>query len=421
MRDDQAVLIESYQDILSQLEDAQENEFIILLDDIVDKINSLQANQTITTELSATEEFNFGETEFEILETAFANDKITTDALKKCRQLTSGNFTGSINELLTIIQNALTQIETEQEENNVKISSLDSQISSINSEIIDLSFQKNKYKKGTTADIELEEAIETKKQERDKLTTQKSDLESKAKDLQDVHDTIEHLISILGSENNKIEVTISSKFADILIALGQTTPDIDTANQLADEIYVALSESTENSTNNNHSEMLKDFIHLRQSLQNMGALMEIRKYCRDSSANNILSNTEYLVSSYPSAEEKELWQKTWNDTYIELKNNYNKLSASSHDIAQANLAKISYMQRYLLTNLNGIERSLYYLSSEHSLLAKLSLFLALFLDIIPIIFRSIKKSSTAVPTVNSTNCVSVNTTDMQSTLQPYVP
>ena len=144
--------------------------------------------------------------------------------------------------------------------------------------------------------------------------------------------------------------------------------------------------------------------------------MEILKYCQDSSEDNILSNTEYLVSSYPSAPEKELWQKTWNDTYIELKKNYNKLTASSSDITQVNLAKISYIQRYLLTDLNGIERSLYYLSSEHSLLAKLSLFLALFLDIIPIIFRSIKKSGTEVPTVNITKSASANDTDMQSTL-----
>ena len=52
---------------------------------------------------------------------------------------------------------------------------------------------------------------------------------------------------------------------------------------------------------------------------------------------------------------------------------------------------ILWMQRSLLTDLNNIERAVYYLTCPHSFLAWLAFLLALFMDASPIIFMAVQR------------------------------
>lgn len=71
------------------------------------------------------------------------------------------------------------------------------------------------------------------------------------------------------------------------------------------------------------------------------------------------------------------------------KYNYRRETTADQEVTDT-YNYISWIQRSLLTELNGIERARYYLFSAHAELAWYSLILALFLDSVPILLMIIK-------------------------------
>lgn len=396
MRDDQDLLIDSYQKSMINLNSYAEKDFNQYLDSIINEISSLQViveNESNKVQTNISNEVPTLKVNFELLEEAFEKDYEMLQILTQCKGWGNGNPVGSTENLIIIIEDRLNQYNIEKSNLQADIKSLDSEIAAINNNITGYSEAKHHFKNGTTADYEYGQLIDEEQNKKSDLENQKTNLEEALNSVNMIIIEINALKSYVSFQNNSIDNMISNNFAQILTLLGQTTPDIEKANYLADEIYERLSEELQKAGDNSlYAEKLKAYLLLKQHLNQLQDIIRVQQFCQEENMQNVIASTEKLVTSYPSLEAKTQWKNLWNDAYTDIKSYYFQLPSANQREIQNICNNISLLQRNILTELNGIERSKYYLTCPHSFLAWLSLCLSLFLDTSPIIFMAVRKS-----------------------------
>lgn len=396
MRDDQDMLIDSYQKSMINLNSYAETDFNQYLDSIISEISSLQViieNEPSNVQTNVSDEVSTLEVDFALLEKAFEKDYEMVQVLAQCKGWFNGNPVGNTEDLLIIIEDKLEQYNIEKSNLQQEIEFLKSDITAVNNNIAGYSEAKNRFKNGTTADYEYGQLIDEERNKKSDLENQKTNSEEALNAVDMIIKEINALKSYVSFQNNSIDNMISNNFAQILTLLGQTTPDIEKANNLADEIYERLSEELQKTGDNSvYAEKLKAYLLLKQHLNQLQNIIGVQQFCQEENIQNVIASTEKLVTSYPSSEAKTQWKNLWNDTYTDIKSYYFQLPSADQRETQNICNNISLLQRNLLTDLNGIERSKYYLTCPHSFLAWLSLCLSLFLDTSPIIFMAVRKS-----------------------------
>lgn len=396
MRDDQDTLTEFYRKSMLDLNSYAESDFNMYLDTIISEISSLQSSveaEPNSAQTYASDNVSASGPDFTLLEKAFEKDYEMLQILIQCKGWEQGAPVGDTGDILLIIENKLDQYNIERNSLQQEITTYQSDIEAANNKIAGYAESKNRFKNGTTADSEYGLLINEKRNLKSALETQKTALETSLNEIDKIITEISSLKSYVSYQNKSIDNVISSNFAQILTLLGQTTPNIDEANELADEIYKRLTEELQKAGDNSvYADKLKAYLLLKQHLNQLQNIREVQQFCREENRQDVIASTEKLVTSYPSSDAKTQWQNLWNNAYIDIKSYYFQLPSADQREIQNICNDISLLQRNLLTELNEIERAKYYLTGPHSFLAWLSLCLSLFLDTSPIIFMVVRKS-----------------------------
>lgn len=388
MRDDQSLLDDAYRKSMIDLKQLSENTFDQYLDTIIEKVGSLQKKAGSIDAVSGTGE---GIPDYALLKAYYIKDAEVLGVINKCELISTGQSIGNPDNMHRIIQKAAESLDDANKELDEEINELNSTVKGLKTSIIDFSSQKYNYKTDTTADNEYASLIEEQKVTKEEKEDTLKKKENEQTEIKKVTDAVKTLDSYLSSKENNLEGILTTKFARVLAELGSTTPQMDKVNNLTDEIYAELTTALQADGDNRiYSYLLKDYLSLKESLKTLENIRNIQIFCYEEDPAAITGKTETLVSSSPSEENKKLWMDLWDSKFVEIKSNYYRLPSAAEQKVAATYNYISWLQRSLLTDLNGIERAGYYLFSAHAQLAWCSLILALFLDLVPILLMIIK-------------------------------
>lgn len=390
MRDDQELLTEAYQNHIASLKKLAEEDFTQVLDMMIGEISQLQSGFTEDSETETTETMEFPD--FDVLEQWFAQDAKMLQIICKGRDLEQGKPVGDTENLLVVMANKISEMEREKQDIEVKRNKVEGEINDAKENILNWSIEKYRIRAGTTQDKELGKLIAEENNKLKTLNTQNSQLRAEFDGLDNILPEVRHLESCILVYSQSLEGTISSKFAQILVFLGNEEPDIEGAERLANEIYAALSIRLEEGGDNTIcAEKMREYLKLKQHLNELRDIRTVQKYCMDTAERKTILNTESMVCSYPSEEVKNQWRQMWNQEYMNMKASLLLLPSAKEKVVQKINKSILWMQRSLLTDLNNIERAVYYLTCPHSFLAWLAFLLSLFLDASPIIFMAVRR------------------------------
>lgn len=390
MRDDQNLLADTYRKNMADLERWAEKDFNQYLDAVIEGIGSLQ-EKAGDIDNGAREMENETIPDYPLLREYFADYAEVRDMISQCEDISDGKSIGNLDKMRKVIGDAHDEITDANASVQNEIEQKEEAVRSAAAMIVDYSQKKYGYKAGTTADGELNVLIETEKARKEQLEAEVAVLKEKKEKGARVFKAVEAWSSYVSSKENSVEGVLTAKFAQILAELGSTSPQMDQVNSLSDEIYAELTTALQtDGSNTAYSELLKDYLSLKESLKTLENIRAVQSFCYEEDRAAITGSTELLVSPSPSAEVSEAWMELWNAKFIEIKSNYYRLASSSEQEVVQACEHISWLQRSLLTDLNGIERAIYYLFSAHAQLAWFSFLLALFLDLVPILLMIIK-------------------------------
>lgn len=390
MRDDQSLLVDTYRKSMVDLERRSENDFNLYLDIVIEKVGRLQ-EKARSIDNAAQSKPNEGMPDYSLLKTYYIDNAEILGVINKCESISAGQSIGNSDKMHEIIQEAIESLNTKNTELKEEIKELKSDINELEDSITDLAVKKHNYKTGTTADDEYDLLIAEKKSDKeDKKDVLKSKGDEQV-EINKVINAIKAADSYLASKENGVEGILVTKFAQVLAELGSTSPRMDRVNNLTDEIYAELTIALQSDGDNRvYSDLLKDYLSLKESLKTLENIRNVQTFCYEEDRATITGKSEVIVNSAPSEEEKKTWIDLWNNKFVEIKSNYYRLPSAAEQEVTDTYNYISWLQRSLLTDLNGIERASYYLFSAHAQLAWCSLILALFLDLIPILLMIIK-------------------------------
>lgn len=390
MRDDQSLLADTYRKNMSDLERRAEADFNQSLDRVINGIGDLQdkAGRMDHEAQSGAKERT---PDYGLLKGYYIDNAEVREAINKCENISAGKSIGNSDKIREAIEAAMDNLSEADRGIQEEIDKKEDAVRSADALIVGYSQEKYMYKAGTTADGELDLLITREKSKKEELETEIAALKAEKEEQGHVIKAMEALDSYVASKENSMEGILTTKFAQILAELGSTSPQMDRVNGLSDEIYAELTMALQtDGGNTDYSELLKDYLALKESLKTLENIRAVQTFCYGEDRAAITGSTELLVSASPSEEGKGQWMNLWNARFIEIKSNYYRLpSSSEQEVVQA-YDHISWLQRSLLTDLNGIERAIYYLFSAHAQLAWFSLILALFLDLVPILLMIIK-------------------------------
>lgn len=390
MRDDQELLTKAYQNHIASLKEAAEEDFTQVLDTVIGEISQLQSGFTEDSGTEAVDTMEFPD--FDALEQWFAQDAEMLQIICQGRDLEQGKPVGGTENLLVVMANKIDGVEQKKQDIEIKINEIEGEINDAKDNILNWSIEKYRIRAGTTQDKELGKLIAEENNKLTTLNTQNSQLKTELDELNNILQEARHLESCILVYSQSLESTISSKFARILVLLGDEEPDMEKAEQLADEIYAALSIKLEEGGDNTiYAEKMREYLRLKQHLNELKDIRTAQEYCMDAAEGKTILNTESMVCSYPTEEVKNQWRHIWNQEYINMKASLLLLPSAKEKTVQKINKSILWMQRSLLTDLNNIERAVYYLTCPHSFLAWLALLLALFMDASPIIFMAVQR------------------------------
>ncbi len=390
MRDDQELLTKAYQNHIASLKELAEEDFTQTLDRVIGEISQLQSGFSEGSGTEAVETMEFPD--FDALERWFAQDAEMLQIIYKGKELEQGNPVGGTENLLAIMANKINGMEQEKQDIEIRKNKVEGEITDAKNNILDWSMEKYRIRSGTTQDKELGKLIAEENNKLKTLNTQSRQLKAEFDDLDNILPEVRHLESCILVYSQSLEGTISSKFAQILVLLGDKEPDVEKAEQLADEIYAALSTKLEEGGDNAiYAEKMREYLKLKQHLNELRDIRAAQEYCMDAAERKTILNTESMVCSYPSEEMKNQWRHIWNQEYMNMKASLLLLPSAKERTVQKINKSILWMQRSLLTDLNNIERAVYYLTCPHSFLAWLAFLLALFMDASPIIFMAVRR------------------------------
>lgn len=390
MRDDQSLLADTYRKYMVDLERRAEGDFGRSLDTVIEGIGNLQekAGRIDHEAQGGTEEVA---PDYELLKRYYTDHAQVREAISKCENISAGKSIGNADKIREAIGNAMDGLTDEDSSIREEIVKKEEAVLSADALIVDYSQKKYMYKAGTTADGELDALINMEKRKKERLETEIEELRAEREEKERVMKAVRTLDSYVASKENSVEGVLTTKFAQILAELGSTSPEMEQINRLSDEIYAELTEALQTDGGNTaYSELLKDYLSLKESLKTLENIRAVQNFCHAEDRAAVTGSTEVLVSASPSRETKAKWMDLWNARFVEIKSNYYRLpSSADQEVVQA-YDHISWLQRSLLTDLNGIERAIYYLFSAHAQLAWFSLILALFLDLVPILLMIIR-------------------------------
>lgn len=390
MRDDQSLLDDTYRKSMIDLERRSENDFNRYLDIVIEKIGGLQ-EKAGSIDNAAQSGANVENPDYNLLRRYYKKDAEVMGLIDKCELITTGKSIGNSDKMHEIIQKANKSLNDKNEELKEEIDILKTEVKELETMIANRADQKYKYKTGTTADNELADLIAENSSAKGKCESDIKNKETEQTEIENVIEEIKKLDSYLSSKEDSVEGILVVKFAQVLAELGSTSPQMNRVNNLTDEIYKELTTALQvDGDNSRYSDLLRDYLTLKESLKILENVRNVQTFCYEEDRAAITGKSEVLVSSSPSEEDLNNWMDLWDNKFVEIKSNYYRLPSASEQELTDTYNYISYIQRSLLTNLNGIERAGYYLFSAHAQLAWCSLILALFLDLVPILIMIIK-------------------------------
>jgi len=397
MRDDQDLLTDTYRKEKIDLEQLASMDFTEKLQEVTNLIGELQALAGVI-DISTNEAVQDVVPDFQKLKEYFRENAQMITVIQKCENASEGKILGDSTKIEEIVTAALANAVAEREIIQKEYNDLELQISNCNTRIHDISLDiyplatKSKAFKS----LEAEKDLEIKRRETLLIEQSAKQLDINKKD--DEVKEINALKNYIWVKANTAESILSSKFAQILAELGSTSPNVNNANVLADEICTELiSTMQEDGGNLKYTEILEGNLKLQELFRELNQIRSVQIYCSESASDtDICRTTEQWVGLFPTSEEKEQWRNSWNDEFVVLKSNIYKLPSASNPDVMKTYEKLSDMQRNILTELNQVERAVYYLTSSHRILALISLLLAILLDTIPVLFMIIKQKSSKI-------------------------
>lgn len=391
MRDDQAQLEQVYQKNMIVLRNTAEKDFSYVMEEIVAEVNELQSSFNLSAEVL--NDASLQNCDFSALEKYFENDMEMLQNISQVNKLASGEPVGNADKIMMDLEEYGRSVGGEADRIKADIKGIENDIEFVKKNIMNYSEKKYYVRSGTTADNTYQKLIDEEEQRKTGLEQKQKEKEILLKEQETILREIKTLKSYISVYEGSLENTVSSNFAQILALLVQKDPDIESAHRQADNIFAALSEKMQEQGDNTvYTNQMQKFLKFKQHLGELSDIRRVQEYFSDSSRSIKIKDIEKMVCSYPSVEVKENWRNLWNQVYIELKANFLLLPSSEEKNIQKAVSTISWFQRSLLTDLNGIERAVYYLICPHSLLAWLSLLLALFLDTCPIVFMVVQST-----------------------------
>lgn len=390
MRDDQELLTKAYQNHIASLKELAEEDFTQALDTVIGEISQLQSGFAEDGRTEAAKTMKFPD--FDVLEQWFAQDAEMLQIIGKGRELEQGKTVGGTENLLAVMADKISGMEQEKQDIEARRNKVQGEINDAKDNILNWSMEKYRIRAGTTQDEELGKLIDEENGKLKTLNAQNRQLKMEFDKLDNILPEIRHLESCVLVYSQSLEGTLSSKFSQILVLLGEEEPDIEKAEQLADEIYAALSIKLEEGGDNTiYAEKMRGYLKLKQHLNELKDIRTAQEYCMDATERKTILNTESMVCSYPSEEVKNQWRHMWNQEYMNMKASLLLLPSAKEKTVQKMNKSILWMQRSILTDLNNIERAVYYLTCPHSFLAWLAFLLSLFMDASPIIFMAVRR------------------------------
>lgn len=379
------------------LEQLASMDFTEKLQEVTNLIGELQALAGVI-DISTNEAVQDVVPDFQKLKEYFRENAQMITVIQKCENASEGKILGDSTKIEEIVTAALANAVAEREIIQKEYNDLELQISNCNTRIHDISLDiyplatKSKAFKS----LEAEKDLEIKRRETLLIEQSAKQLDINKKD--DEVKEINALKNYIWVKANTAESILSSKFAQILAELGSTSPNVNNANVLADEICTELiSTMQEDGGNLKYTEILEGNLKLQELFRELNQIRSVQIYCSESASDtDICRTTEQWVGLFPTSEEKEQWRNSWNDEFVVLKSNIYKLPSASNPDVMKTYEKLSDMQRNILTELNQVERAVYYLTSSHRILALISLLLAILLDTIPVLFMIIKQKSSKI-------------------------
>lgn len=418
MRDGQEILEDNYRRDLLLIQDIANERYLYAVNSLKEGLDMLQTNaKNIDKENNNKIKPVLG---LKKLERKYSNDTEMSLVIKNARKIKKHKFSGDVTRMIDIINNRIENLENEMSrlkgEINDKQEDIKDNIKSI--VMIDESSPSSEYHINKSK-IELEA-------ENDKLREEINALSKAKNTLQKIKNRLDNLNAFLNNRKNDLETKLISDFAIILQKLGIKNPeesDITTAEDKANAIYEKIVDGMKQHSKMEYGKFLQDYLEFSKALDNLKIIRSIQTSNDDKQITKTLKDTEELVKTFPKKKEKKDWTDKWNKALSDLKQNFNILKilftgkksvdnykaeskATPNTDAKVNseitlnedmntitdaTAEISNLQRSLLTEINGIESAIYYLRSEHCLLAVLSLALATFLDTVPVLLMIVKE------------------------------
>lgn len=390
MRDDQSLLADTYRKSMVDLERWAGKDFNQYLDAVITGIGSLQ-EKAGDIDRRTGDEGDEILPDYTLLRESFADRAEVREMIGQCENISDGKSIGNLEKMHEVINAVLKELTETKASVQKQIEQKEGEVRLADTLIVEYSQKKYGYKAGTTADGELNLLIEAEKTKKEKLEAEIANLKEEREKEERILKAVMAWDSYVSSKENRVEGVLTVKFAQILAELGSTSPQMEEVNRLSDEIYTELATALQTDGSNAvYSELLRDYLSLKESLKTLENIRAVQTFCYEEDRASVTGSTEALVSATPSKEVREAWMNLWNAKFVEIKSHYYRLAASSEEEITQAYDHISWLQRSLLTNLNGIERALYYLFSAHAQLAWFSFILALFLDLVPILLMIIR-------------------------------
>lgn len=417
MRDGQEVLVDAYREDSIIIQDLAKSKFLDTLSSLKNGLDSLQEVAKSIDEIGD-DEITKSSGDFEKLKECFSKNPQMLSVIQNVENIISGKSVGDIDKMASIVKKNKKRLKKEKESLEKEISKKNKDINNINKQIQEYIHMKYLVKAGTTADAQYAKLIEEARVEKKNLRSERKKLNKDVENHETYISDLDNLNNIIASKQAGMETMVTSNFSKILGNLGKDiqATDITGTKDLADGIYSELVSGinmNEAHLEITYGEFLQDYIVFKRTLDNLESIRKIQESNTDENIVSTISETEKLVKSFPKEEEVNEWRTNWNNALSSLKQDYNKLNllftsttsvtsdavtpnaiasdnATSNDVTNI-IPHISYLQRSLLTEINGIESARYYFVSKHCLLARLSFALAAFLDIIPVLLMIIRE------------------------------
>lgn len=390
MRDDQDKLVESYQRGMVTLKDLAERDLYDMLRMITEDVAELQVGTTSTETI----QMENGAEAIEALKKAFVQDVEMLQIIDGAKKAMEGESFILTEDRMEMLEDTITEDNAEVKDKDREIREKEEKYIEWDEKAEQAAKERYKYKKGTAMDQFLEERVAAYTAEADKCRADIGILEEERKKIKEIIGDLEALQSYLSLLKESTDVVIASSFIEILTLLGQKdlgAEEMSEAERLADEVFRVLSErSGKEKDNAVYAEKMKVYMKLKEHLAKLRDIRLVQEHCKDAQQGAVLADTEAMVASYPSKEVVGEWRARWNTVYGGMKSDLYQLPSAARPEVIETCDQIARLQRSLLTELNGVERGIYYLTCPHPLLAWLAFLLALFLDSSSIIFMLVK-------------------------------